>query len=139
MNVEAIGERLYRKVVTAVWSDDRQTYTGGCIVHGENGTVSVRFYRYQIGKGIVGRCKPTDEMSQLLKQYGRELKAYVNRQDEIAAEYIRRRSGADTCQHCGRVTNKVTNIGPPVSGSVKSNETKPCNAEGLRNRVTNEK
>lgn len=125
MNAEAIGERLYRKVVTAVWSDDRQSYTAGCIVHGENGSVTVRFYRYEIGKGIVGRCKPTDEMSQLIKQYGRDLKAYVNRQDEIAAEYDRRRRGADTCQHGGRVTNKVTdrvtNIGPPVSGSVKRN------------------
>lgn len=94
MNAEAIGERLYRKVVTAVWSDDRQSYTAGCIVHGENGSVTVRFYRYEIGKGIVGRCKPTDEMSQLIKQYGRDLKAYVNRQDEIAAEYDRRSATA---------------------------------------------
>lgn len=98
MNAEAIGERLYRKVVTAVWSDDRQSYTAGCIVHGENGSVTVRFYRYEIGKGIVGRCKPTDEMSQLIKQYGRDLKAYVNRQDEIAAEYDRRSATAPRCQ-----------------------------------------
>lgn len=83
---------MYRKVVTAVWSDDRQSYTAGCIVHGVNGSVTVRFYRYQVGKGVVGRCKPTDEMSQWLKQYGQELKAYVNRRDKLEASRLNGRN-----------------------------------------------
>lgn len=78
-NVESIGERLYRKVVTPEWSDDRQFYTCGCIVRGKGGAVSVIFLRYKSTGGIVGRCKPSAEMAGWLKQYGRELRQHIDR------------------------------------------------------------
>lgn len=81
-NVASIGERLYRKVMTPVYSDDRQFYDCGCIVHGSDGAISVIFLRYKSTGGIVGRCKPSDEMTGWLKQYGRDLKMYIQGEDE---------------------------------------------------------
>lgn len=81
-NVESIGERLYRKVVTPAYSDDRQFYTCGCIVRGTGGSVSVIFLRYKSTGGIVGRCKPSNEMAGWLKQFGRDLKMYIQGEDE---------------------------------------------------------
>ena len=89
-NVETIGARLYRKVVTPVWSADRRHYTAGCIVHGEGGAVKVIFLQYETGRGIVGRCKPSDEMAGWLKQYGRDLKDYIQ-----ARESTRTRKGRE--------------------------------------------
>lgn len=81
-NVETIGERLFRKVMTPAYSADRQFFDCGCIVHGEGGAVSVIFVRYKSTGGIVGRCKPTDEVAGWLKQYGRDLKLYIQGEDE---------------------------------------------------------
>lgn len=81
-NVESIGARLYRRVVTPVYSEDRQFFTCGCVVHGADGAISVIFLRYKSTGGIVGRCKPSDEMAGWLKQYGHELKKYIQGVDE---------------------------------------------------------
>ena len=89
-NVESIGERLYRRVITPVWSEDRRQYSCGCIVRGNGDAVKVMFLRYELGKGIVGRCKPSGQMAEWLKCYGRELKAYVLREDERERDRLRR-------------------------------------------------
>jgi len=89
-NAETIGARLYRKVVTPVWSADRRHYTAGCIVHGEGGAVKVIFLQYETGRGIVGRCKPSDEMAGWLKQYGRDLKDYIQEANRRECEKAER-------------------------------------------------
>ena len=101
-NVASIGERLYRRVVEPVWSDDRRRYSAGCIVRGEGGAVKVIFLQYEIGRGIVGRCKPSAEMAGWLKQYGHELK-----------EYIRGKMNASVKDWAGKSTrSKILSIRP---------------------------
>ena len=80
-NIASIGERLYRRVVTPEYSADRKSYTCGCIVHGDGGGVKVIFLRYENGKGLVGRYKPSEEMARYLKQYGHELREYVSKME----------------------------------------------------------
>ena len=87
-NVASIGERLYRKVVTPIYSEARKFYDCGCIVHGEDGGISVIFLRYKSTGGIVGRCKPSQEIAGLLKQYGRDLKNYIQWKDERLQERL---------------------------------------------------
>ena len=114
-DVESIGERLYRKVVTPIWSDDRRRYSAGCIVRGEGGAVKVVFYQYEIGRGCVGKCKPSAEMAGWLKQYGQELKRYVTQMD------LRGSSS------------------PRLVGTGKRKPHEAYNGQGERNQLTNEK
>lgn len=107
-NVESIGARLYRKVLTPVYSEDRQFYDCGCIVHGSGGAIRVVFFRYKSTGGIVGRCKPSDEMAGWLKQHGHELKEYIRGQDE------RER------QRLGREKHEVKNFGYTSRRSLKN-------------------
>ena len=116
-NAETIGARLYRKVVTPVWSADRRHYTAGCIVHGEGGAVKVIFLQYETGKGIVGRCKPSDEMAGWLKQYGRDLKDYIqaaNWREREKAE--RAKHEVKKIEHTPRRSRKIFVLPPPPGG-----------------------
>ena len=116
-NAETIGARLYRKVVTPVWSADRRHYTAGCIVHGEGGAVKVIFLRYETGKGIVGCCKPSDEMAGWLKQYGHELKEYIRGQDERERQRLgREKHEVKNFEHTSRRSLKNFALPPPSGG-----------------------
>ena len=81
IDVVSIGELVYRQITTPVYSDDRQTYSSGCIVRGDGGAVKVIFLRYQKGKGLIVRCKPSAEIAEVLKKYGRDLKDYIRKMD----------------------------------------------------------
>ena len=119
MNVESIGARLYRKLTTPVYSEDGKFYVNGCIVRGEGGAVKVVFLRYEKGKGIVGRAKPSKEMAEWLKRYGRELKEFLNQIDLQG----------------GQVTDRP----PRALGSSRRKILPTPNGRGKRNLLTNEK
>ena len=130
-NVASIGEQLYRKVVTPVYSEDRQFYDCGCIVHGAAGAISVVFLRYKSTGGIVGRCKPSQEMAGWLKQYGRELKEYIRAEDERRVQKFK---------HTSRLLRKNFVLSPPPGvGSEKTKSANDGNGKGQRNLLTNEK
>lgn len=76
--IASVGELVYDRIVTPVFSADRRSYTCGCIVHGKGHAVKVIFLKYEIGKGIVGRAKPSAEMAALLHDHGHDLKEYIN-------------------------------------------------------------
>ncbi len=78
---EPTAAQLYRKVLTPVYSDDGKFYTAGCVIHGDGGAVKIVFLRYEDGKGIVGRCRPSAEMAALLKNHGQKLKAYLEKME----------------------------------------------------------
>ena len=116
-NVASIGERLYRRVVEPVWSDDRRRYSAGCIVRGEGGAVKVVFLQYEIGRGIVGRCKPSAEMARWLKQYGHELKEYIRGQDERECQRLgREKHEIKNFEHTSRRSLKNFALSPPSGG-----------------------
>lgn len=140
-NVASIGKRLYRKVVTPVYSEDRQFYDCGCVVHGDSGAISIIFIRYKSTGGIVGRCKPSQEMAGWLKQYGRELKEYIRAKEERERERLLRKKAFDFIfgkRPVGRSKN-LSYYPPPGVGSEKTKRTNTGNGKGQRNLLTNEK
>lgn len=140
-NVASIGERLYRKVVTPVYSEDRQFYDCGCIVHGKGGAISVIFLRYKNTGGIVGRCKPSDEMVGWLKQYGHELKEYIRGQEERERQRLGMEKH-DVKSLSIRQDDRAKILPchtPPGVGSEKRQSANTCNGKGERNLLTNEK
>ena len=140
-NVASIGERLYRKVVTPVYSEDRQFYDCGCVVHGADGGISVMFLRYKSTGGIVGCCKPSQEMAGWLKQYGRELKEYIRAKDERERERLLRKKAFDFIfrMRPGVRSKNLSDNPTPVVGSEKTKNTNVGNSKGQRNLLTNEK
>lgn len=140
-NVASIGERLYRKVVTPVYSEDRQFYDCGCIVHGKGGAISVIFVRYKSTGGIVGRCKPSDEMAGWLKQYGHELKEYIGGQDERERQRLGRgKHEIKNFDHTFRRSLENFALSPPPGvGSEKRKSANAGNGKGERTQLTNEK
>lgn len=140
-NVALIGERLYRKVVTPIYSEDRQFYDCGCVVHGEGGTISVIFIRYKSTGGIVGRCKPSAEMAGWLKQYGRDLKEYIRAKDERERERLLKKKAFDFIfgMRPGVRSKNLSDYPTPVVGSEKTKSANAGNCKGQRNLLTNEK
>lgn len=140
-NVASIGERLYRKVVTPVYSEDRQFYDCGCVVHGESGAISIIFIRYKSAGGIVGRCKPSAEMAGWLKQYGRELKEYIRAKDERERKRLLKKKAFDFIfsKRPGVRSKNLSYYPTPVVGSEKTKNTNIGNGKGQRNLLTNEK
>lgn len=140
-NVASIGERLYRKLVTPVYSEDRQFYDCGCVVHGADGGISVMFLRYKSTGGIVGRCKPSAEMAGWLKQYGRELKEYIRAKDKREQERLLRKKAFDFIfrMRPGVRSKNLSDYPTPVVGSEKTKNTNIGNGKGQRNLLTNEK
>lgn len=139
--VASIGERLYRKVVTPIYSEDRQFYDCGCIVHGADGGISVMFLRYKSTGGIVGRCKPSAEMAGWLKQYGRELKEYIRAKDERERKRLLKKKAFDFKfrMRPGVRSKNLSDYPTPVVGSEKTKNTNVGNGKGQRNLLTNEK
>lgn len=111
-DVEKIGERIYRKVVTPVYSDDRRYYTCGCVIRDGAGGVKVIFLKYEYGKGIIGRCRPSAELGGVLREYGAEFKRYVNQMDR------------DRANDADRVINRVDKIPTRGIGSEKKKKDK---------------
>ena len=79
--IESIGARLYREVTTPVYSADGRYYTCGCISRIDGTATKVIFFRYEVGRGIVGRCKPSDDLAAELEKYGRNLMEYIQKMD----------------------------------------------------------
>lgn len=140
-NVASIGERLYRKVVTPIYSEDRQFYDCGCVVHGADGGISVMFLRYKSTGGIIGRCKPSQEMAGWLKQYGRDLKMYIQWKDERERERLNRRKAWDQkiSIRPGVRSKNLPYFPLPGVGSEKMKSANVGNCKGQRNLLTNEK
>jgi hypothetical protein len=127
--------------MTPVYSEDRQFYDCGCVVHGEDGTISVIFIRYKSTGGIVGRCKPSQEMAGWLKQYGRELKEYIRAKDERERERLSKGKAWNRkiSMRPGVRSKNLSYYPPPGVGSEKTKRTNTGNGKGQRNLLTNEK
>lgn len=73
-----VGERLYRRVMERRYLDDGKSYEAGCVcICGDPAGISIVFYRYEIGKGVVGFVKPPKEMREWLREYGGYLKDWI--------------------------------------------------------------
>lgn len=74
--VDNVGARLYRRVIERQYADAGKSYVAGCVCIGLD-NISIVFYRYEVGKGVVGLVKPSSEMRQWLAEYGGYLKDYI--------------------------------------------------------------